>query len=234
MFNLSFITCIFPLVHKAAKIVSVFKKDLKQDYINYLLIPLLSNIEKILKNLCIKYCIPFSTTILSITYNLVSDSIILHHTPLISITENIRKALGKGNIGCVGFVNLQKAFDTVDHQILLAKLDHYGILGVSSDWIKSYLSNLNQFISINRYDTGLAAIKCDIPQGSVIGPLLFLLHINDLNQAIKFPKVHLIADNTNLLCQSNFSKKVNKLVHADLKHLVNWLSANKILLNVKN
>ena len=152
---------------------------------------------------------------------------------LINITENIRKALDDGNIDCGVFVDLQKAFDTVDHQILLAKLNHYGIRGVSNDWFKSYLSNRNQYVSINGYESGLAALNCGVPQGSVLGPLLFLLYINDLNQAIKFCKVHHFADNTNLLCLSNSMKKLNKLVNADLKHLVNWLNANKISLSVK-
>ena len=91
----------------------------------------------------------------------------------ISVTENIRKALDKGNIDCGVFINLQKAFDTVDHQILLAKLDHYGICEVSIDWFKSYLSNCNQFLSINGYGSGLAAINCGVPQDSVPGLLLF-------------------------------------------------------------
>ena len=152
---------------------------------------------------------------------------------LINITENIRKAPDDGNIGCGVFVDLQKAFDTVDHQILLAKLNHYGIRGVSNNWFKSYLSNRSQYVSINGHESGLAAINCGVPQGSVLGPLLFLLYINDLNQAIKLCKVHHFADDTNLLCVSNSIKKLNKLVNADLKRLVNWLNANKISLNLK-
>ena len=152
---------------------------------------------------------------------------------LIDITENIRKALDDGNIGCGVFVDLQKDFDTIDHQILLAKLNHYGIRGVSNDWFKSYIFNRSKYVSINDYESGLAALNCGVPQGSVLGPLLFLLYINDLNQAIKFCKVHHFADDTNLLCLSNSIKKLNKLVNADLKHLVNWLNANKISLNVK-
>ena len=72
---------------------------------------------------------------------------------LINITENIRKTLDDGNIGC----------DTVDHQILQAKLNHYGICGVSNDWFKSYLSNRNQYVSINGYESGLAALSCGVP-----------------------------------------------------------------------
>ena len=122
---------------------------------------------------------------------------------LINITENIRKALDVGNIGCGVFVDLQKAFDTVDHQILilLAKLNHYGIRGVSNDWFKSSLSNHNQYVSTYEYESGLAALNCGIPQGSVLGPLLFLLYINDLNQAMKLCKVHHFADDTNLLSE---------------------------------
>ena len=149
---------------------------------------------------------------------------------LIKITENIRKALDDGNIGCGDFSDLQKAFNTVDHQIPLAELNHYGIRGVSNDWFKSYLSNCNQYVYITGYES---FINCDVPQGSVLGHLLSLLYINDLNQAIKFCKVDHFADDTSLLCHSNSIKKLNKLVNADLKHLVNRLNANKISLDVK-
>ena len=152
---------------------------------------------------------------------------------LINITENIRKTLDDGNIGCGVFADLQKAFDTVDHQTLLAKLNHYGIRGISNDWFKSYLSNRNQYVSVNGYESGLAAINCDVPQESVLGLLLFLLYINDPNQAIKDCKVHHFPDDTNLLCLSNSIKTLSKLVNADLKHLVNWLNANNISINVK-
>ena len=83
---------------------------------------------------------------------------------LINVTENIRKALDDGNKGCGVFVDLQKAFYTVDHKILLAKLNHYGICGVLNDWFKSYLSNQNQCVSANGYESGLAALNCGVPQ----------------------------------------------------------------------
>ena len=109
---------------------------------------------------------------------------------LINITENIRKALDDGSIDSGVFVDFQKAFDIVDHQILLAKLNHYGIRGVLNDWFKSYFPNRSQYVSINGYESGLVALNCGVPQVSVLGPLLFLLHINCLNQAIKFCKVY--------------------------------------------
>ena len=104
---------------------------------------------------------------------------------------------------------------------------------ISNSWFKSYLSNRKQFVSINGYDSGLAEIKCGVPQGSVLGPLLFLLYINDLNQAIKFCKVHHFADDTNLLYLDKSIKKLNKHVMFDFKNLVYWLNANKMSLNVK-
>ena len=82
---------------------------------------------------------------------------------LINITDNIRKVLDNGNIGCGVFVDFQKAFDTVDHQKLLAKLNHYWIRGVSNDWFKSYLSKRNQYVFINGYESCLAIINCGVP-----------------------------------------------------------------------
>ena len=135
-----------------------------------------------LKNLCIRDCI-LSLITKNVIYGLPLGFRQQYSTShiLIYITENIRKALDDGNIGCGIFVDLQKAFDTVDHQILLAKLNHYGICGVPNDWFKSYLSN-HQYLSINGYEFGLAALNCGVPQGSVLGPLLFLLYINGLKQ----------------------------------------------------
>ena len=214
LFNLSFKTGVFPSVLKTAKVIPIFKKDSKLDYSNYRPISLLSNIEKILEKPMYRRLYTFLNN-KNIIYDLQFGFRQQYSTShaLINITENIRKTLDDGNIGCGVFVDLQKAFDTVDHQILLAKLNHYGIRGVSNDWFKSYLSNRNQYVSINGYESSLAVINCGVPQGSVLGPLLFLLYINDLNQTIKFCKVPHFADDTNLLYHSNSIKKLNKPVN---------------------
>ena len=111
----------------------------------------------------------------SIIYNLQFGFRQQHSTchALINITENIRKALDDGNIGCGVFMYLQKAFDTVAHHMQLAKLNHFGNRGVSNVWFKSYLSNRSQYVSINGCGYGLAAINCGVSQGSVLGLLLF-------------------------------------------------------------
>ena len=138
---------------------------------------------------------------------------------LISLTENIRKNLDEGNIDCGIFVDLQKAFDTIEHDILSSKLEHYGIRGLANEWFKSYLSNRNQYVSINGYDSNLADVKFSVPQGSVLGSLLFLIYINDLNQALQFCKVHHFADDTNLIHFSKSVYRLNKYVNLDLKNL---------------
>ena len=113
----------------------------------------------------------------NIIYNLQFGFRQQHFTShgLVNITENIRKALDDGSIGCGIFVDLEKAFDAVNHQILIAKMNHYGIHGISNDWFKSYLSNRNQYVSISDFDSGLTTTNCSVPQQSILGPLLFLL-----------------------------------------------------------
>ena len=127
-------TGVFPSILQTAKVVSVFKRDSKLNYSNYLPIPLLSNIEKILEKLMYNRLYTFldyNNFVYDLQFGFRQQYSTSH--ALIIITENIRKALDDGNIGYGVFVNLQKAFDTVDHQILLAKLNHYGISGVSND-----------------------------------------------------------------------------------------------------
>ena len=106
---------------------------------------------------------------------------------LLNLTEAIVKALDAGNFACGIFVDLHKAFDTVDHSILLSKLCHYGIHGLTRKWFESYLANHKQFVSINGFASSTSSIASGMPQGSVLGLLLFLLYIN-LHLAIKHSK----------------------------------------------
>ena len=150
---------------------------------------------------------------------------------LIDITETIRHALDNNKLVCGVFVDLQKAFDTVNHDILISKLDHYGIRGTANNWFSSYLKNRSQYVSVLGFDSETKPISHGVPQGSVLGPLLFIIYINDLHLAIKHSKVYHFADDTNFLNISDSPKRMQKLINADLKILYNWLLANKISLN---
>ena len=102
-----------------------------------------------------------------------------------SIVENIQTQLDDGKYSAGVFVDLKKAFDTVDHNILLKKLDYYGVRGIANEWFASYLKNRKQFVSISGHISSTQVIQADVSQGSILGPLLFLLHMNDLNKSIK-------------------------------------------------
>ena len=209
IFNISFSSGVFPSILKTAKVIPVHKKDSKLDFSNYCPISLLSNVEKMLEKSMYNRIYKFfsdNNLIYSLQFGFRQKYSTVH--ALIILTESIRKNLDEGNIGCGIFVDLQKAFNTVEHDILLSKLEHYGVCGLANEWFKSYLSNRKQYVSINGYDSNLADVKFDVPQGSVLGPLLFLIYINDLNQTLKFSKAHHFADDTNLI---HFSRSVHRL-----------------------
>ena len=147
---------------------------------------------------------------------------------LIDITEKIRSALDKGIFACGVYIDLQKAFDTVNHSILMDKLEYYGIRGVPKMWLESFLIGRHQFTHIKDKSSTKLPVTHGVPQGSVLGPLLFLLYINDLHKAIQHSSVHHFADDTNLLYTNNSLKKINKHINHDIKHLCQWLRSNKI------
>ena len=150
---------------------------------------------------------------------------------LLSLTEDIRNALDNNYFAIGVFIDLQKAFDTVDHEILLHELNYYGIRGIANSWFKSYLSDRRQYVSINGVDSNEVTMQFGVPQGSVLGPLLFLIYINDLNTAIKYCTTRHFADDTNLLIKNKSLKQLKKHLNLDLRYLYKWLKANKISLN---
>ena len=233
LINLSFAIGIYPDKLKIAKVNPVYKgKGDKNLYCNYRPISLLSNVNKIFEKLVYKRVYTF-LNIHNCIYDLQFGFRSNHstHHALLSLTENIRESLDQSKFACGMFIDLQKAFDTVDHQILLAKLNHYGIRGKAHEWFKSYLSNRQQFVSINGFNSKIVTMNYGVPQGSVLGPLLFLIYINDLHNAIKYSITHHFADDTNLLISNHSLKKLQKQLNLDLKFLCNWLKANKISLN---
>ena len=124
------------------------------------------------------------------------------------------------------FLNLSKAFDTVDHNILLAKLEHYEIRGLLNEWFCSYLTNRQQFISVNNSDSDPLQITCGVPQGSVLGPVLFLIYMNDFTNCSSIFDFHLFADDTNLFHTYSGLQHLEQNVNRELSEISLWLCAN--------
>ena len=130
------------------------------------------------------------------------------------------------------YLDLQKAFDTVDHEFLLHKLYIYGIRGVVHDWFKNYLTDRTQFTQVNNTSSKCAKITCGVPQGSVLGPLLFLIYFNDIANAVPNEKVKLFADDTNLFIAGKTLSSINVTANKSVEELNEWFMSNKLSLNI--
>ena len=150
---------------------------------------------------------------------------------LIELVDQIRLNMGGNQMTCGIFIDLSKAFDTVNHQILIDKLEHYGIRGNALEIFRSYLSNRKQYVNIDNHKSQTRPILHGVPQGSVLGPLFFLLFINDLPKCCPDGKVRLFADDTTIFFQSN---NVNDIILTGkniMIQLTTWFKANKMTLN---
>merc|ERR1712074_407501 len=125
-------------------------------------------------------------------------------------------------------IDLKKAFDTVNHTILLQKLEHYGIRDNALSWFKSYLEDRQQFVSVNSVDSEVNKITCGVPQGSVLGPILFLIYINDLPNISSKLKFFLFADDTNIFLDSDDYLSLQRTMNKELKKLYQWLTLNRL------
>ena len=223
----------YPDLLKIVKVVPIHKGGSTQDVNNYRPISLLSIFDKIIEKLMHIRLYSF----------LEKHNILFHNQfgfrkknstvyALTQITETIKESIDGGKYGCGIFIDLRKAFDTVNHEILLLKLEHYGIRGDMLNWFKSYLSGRKQYVSINGKSSELLEINCGVPQGSVLGPLLFLLYINDLPNISKILNFYLFADDTNIYYESDSLLDLEKTINKELNKLYLWLNLNRLSLNI--
>ena len=151
---------------------------------------------------------------------------------IMQVVDKINDAVEKKNETTIGvYLNLSKAFDTIDHDILLHKLDYYGFRGIVLDWFRDYLSKRTQYVSYNDSKSDLKTILCGVPQGSILGPLLFILYINDITNTSTLLDYLLFADDTTILNSSSDIVSKIPLVNRELTEVSNWFKANKLSVN---
>ena len=231
--NESFQSGIFPEKMQHATVIPLFTKGCTETVSNYRPISLLSVFSNITEKLMYKRLYQF-LDVHKILYNLQFGFCAPHsiNHALVSLTESIKSSLDNKHFGCGIFIDLQKAVDTVNHETLLNKLKHYGIRGTALTWFSSYLSNRTQCVSVNGHISSHLKVTCGVPQGSFLGPLLFLIYINDPPKSSKKLSFYLFADDTNIYFESDDLNQLEKVVNNELKHVKKWLDVNKLALNV--
>lgn len=152
---------------------------------------------------------------------------------IIEALDEVTTAMDQKKFSMGIFIDLRKAFDTIDHTILLSKLEKYGIRGVAGSWVNSYLSNRMQYVQIGQCTSNTLGIACGVPQGSVLGPKLFNLYINDIFNASQDLKLILFADDTSIFYSSESYNELISVVNRELKVIKKWMDINKLSLNIE-
>ena len=232
IFNLSITSGIYPSQLKIAKVIPIFKKGDPKSLNNYRPISILSTINKIFEKKLYARLIDYIDKH-NIFYKYQFGFRKKHSTEhaLIEIVDQIRLSIDNNQLTCGIFIDLSKAFDTVNHDILLSKLEHYGIRGNALDLFKSYLNGRKQFTVLEGNKSKTSSIDCGVPQGSVLGPLFFLLFINDLPNCCPLGKIRIFADDTNVFFHSENIEDLISTAKTIMIQLNSWFNANKLTLN---
>ena len=231
LFNYSFRYGIFPDCLKTAKVVPIFKKEDKNEINNYCSIFLLSTFSKILERLICKRMRKFldKHSIISSNQYGFRSSLSTTHAMLDVLTFTYDN-INDNTITALLLFGLNKAFDTVQHDILLRKLKHYGIRGTAQNLIASFLRNRQQYVSLHNAQSHKMYITCGVSQGSVLGPLLFILYINDIANCTSSTS-RLFPDDTCLIFQHKNLADLNVKINTEIKAIENYMNANKLTLN---
>ena len=234
--NQSLNTGIFPSKLKHALVKPLHKKDSEQYFQNYRPISLLPAISKVFEKIVHKqvydYCI-LHKLLYGSQYGFRENHSTEH--AVIELTDRILSDLDSGKLPIAIFLDFSKAFDMIDHSILLEKLYKYGFEGESLNWFQSYLYDRSQCVEFGGHRSSFLSLDKGVPQGSVLGPLLFLIYINDIHTSCEKFKFILYADDTTLtapVCTFTHGNSVTDDINSNLKELSHWLNINKLQLNI--
>ena len=234
VFNLSLMQGIVPDILKISKVTPIDKGGEAADPFNYRPISTLSQFTQVFEKLVYKQLISYIEK-----HNILSEfqfGFRKGHSTEQAITEivdSFRSSVDSNQIVCGVFLDFAKAFDTVNHSILLKKLEKYGIRGSPLQWFTSYLSNRQQYVSLDHTQSSTKTVLCGIPQGSTLGPLLFLLYINDIANSSKKLSFRLFADDTNVFTSSKSQHELQSIMNHELILVKNWCDTNKLSINLK-
>jgi len=232
--NLSLASGYFPSELKTAKVIPIYKGGDQKCLSNYRPVSVLNSLSKV-----------FEKSFYNQLSAHLAENQILHNFQfgfrpghstnfaLSVLSDKITEALDNNETIIGLFLDFSKAFDTVDHNILLSKLKLYGVKNTSLNWVHSYLSDRHQYVQYQNVKSSLLKVLCGVPQGSILGPLFFLLYINDMDNISKLLFYILFADDTNAFYSH---KKVDEIINTfngELGLLTDWLHANKLTLNIK-
>ena len=239
LINQSLATGIFPDKFKIAKITPLIKKPNIFEIDNFRPISLLSSISKVVEKCVFNQLYNYFES-QKLFYGSQYGYRKKHSTELacLEVVDKVMHHLDRGETPICFFLDLSKAFDTLDHNILLKKLQFYGIQGTCLEWFRSYLSNRTQFVEIDGIQSVSQTINTGVPQGSILGPLLFIIYMNDINTASNKFEAILYADDTSLSStlktfSNNTPEETSLTINRELNLIHEWLSANKLSLNIK-
>ena len=233
LLNLSFTQGEFPDKLKVAVITPIYKKGIREDISNYRpvsVLPIFSKIfEKIMYNRLISF-LEKNNILYNNQYGFRSGY--STDTALIYVTENILKALNEKQHVAGVFMDLAKAYDTINHKLLLQKLEYYGVRGVGYKWFCNYFQNRSQQVKYNASLSNFTKITCGIPQGSILGPLMFILYVNDLYLVSDKVEFVLFADDTNIFIKGHHFKDTIMQLNNVLEKVATWFQVNQLSLNI--